>query len=166
MFNNWDASNGYVLLQIFFQHSLHFFFLFFIFFNADVFAIYMQFHMQAHYKELNRSQGKQWRVAQNCSHPQTNVGCGWIWSIINLFWYKFNNYLKSFYKHQFHCFSSISSFFFYFLFLFPLFIYLFFFQMKNVWVDLNMKKQLKPRKSLGFITGSCWTLLGAAIFNN
>ena len=34
--------------------------------------------------------------------------------------------LKSFYKHQFHCFSSISSFFFYFLFLFPLFIYFLF----------------------------------------
>ena len=55
--------------------------------------------------------------------------------------------LKSFYKHQFHCFSSISSFFFYFLFLFPLFIY-FLSKWKMFWVDLNMKKQLKPRKAL------------------
>ena len=77
--------------------------------------------------------------------------------------------LKSFYKYQFHCFSS--SFASYFLssssfFLFFKFFLKFFIPFLNEkclsWFD--MKKKLKPRKSLGLITGSCWTLLGSTIY--
>ena len=170
MFNNWYASNEYVLLHIFFLHSLHFFFFFLYLLQCWCFLQFICNSickiLEAHYKELNRSQGKQWRAAQNWSHPQTNVGSGWIWSIINLFRYKFNNYSQIFLQIPiplfFLLFCFLLSFFFFLLFIFLKFFVPFLNEKCLTWFD--MKKKFKPRKSLGLVTGSCWTLLGSTIY--
>ena len=105
--------------------------------------------LEAHYKELNRSQGKQWRAAQNWSHPQTNVGSGWIWSIINLFRYKFNNYSQIFLQIPiplfFLLFCFLLSFFFFLLFIFLKFLSPSW--MRNVWLDLIWRRSLSLEKA-------------------
>ena len=146
MFNNWYASNGYVLLHIFFDtHCTSFFYSL-----SSSMLMFLQFICNSICKHTT----KNWIGVKGNNEGQPKIAH--ILKLVlgadefgqsSIF---FGLILIS------NLFTNTNSI------VFPLF---FFSWMKNVWVDLNMKKQLKPRKSLGFIISSCWTLLGAAIFN-
>ena len=133
MFNYWYASNEYVLLHISFWHSLHFFFLFFIFFNADVF-------LQSICKSICKHTTKNWIGVKGNNEGQPKIGhilklmlgADKFGQSSILFGISLIINLKSFYKHQFHCF---------FLF------FLFLFRMRNVWVDLIWRRNCSLEKA-------------------